>query len=122
MLDKLKNRYEDTMTFSGGASIAGFGGSAAMGVERTSISNNQAVIKKDMIELGQLIWNQLKGSVIIQLKNLDIGDSFSDNELKVFLNSIRDTVQVSISYTLPLLSISEIRNVFEKRVASIGYG
>lgn len=153
LIQELKTRYSDEGQSGYGVSI----GSAAIGsigmnksksLSRTNMIN-QAILEKNLKELGDFILKNLdsKGSVIIQLNNIDINHGFSDEKLLInFLNNIRDTLQtpnfswilngaeglssiiknkikrfdqiVNRRITIPPLSIEEIKMAFKKRIVS----
>lgn len=150
IVKELKSQYEDQSTYSGGVSILGFGGNASANIERTTQADNQAILKNNLIELGKAVSKIIgikHAPIIIQLNNLDLGDSFSESELKAFFNAIRDTLQIESyswimngktglvpfldknvkqvsqiakEFILPPLTLEEIKQVFQKRIETAG--
>lgn len=87
--------FDNIKTQVGGVSLMGSGVTMGASLSRP-LQLNQAVLIDAVEKLGAALSKKLDvtSPIIIQINNLDLGNSFSEERMITFFNEIRDTLQL----------------------------
>ena len=87
--------FDNIKTQVGGISVMGSGVTVGSSVSRP-LQLNQAVLMDTIDKLGAALSKRLDVSspIIIQINNLDVGNSFTEESMIAFFNAVRDTLQL----------------------------
>jgi hypothetical protein len=120
LIQELNEKFSDIKLASLGITGAGFGFSTSSSISRSTIIN-QTILIHYLMAVGELLQKTYNKAtpIIIQVNNLDIAYGFEKDDLILFFNDIRDTLQVP--YISWIICGNEgLGNFIQKNIPRVG--
>jgi intracellular sulfur oxidation DsrE/DsrF family protein len=120
LIKELNEKFSDIKLASLGITGAGFGFSTSSSISRSTIIN-QTVLIHYLMAVGELLQETYNKAtpMIIQVNNLDIAYGFEKDDLILFFNDIRDTLQIPyISWVI--CGNEGLGNFIQKNIPRVG--
>jgi intracellular sulfur oxidation DsrE/DsrF family protein len=120
LIQELNEKFSDIKLASLGITGAGFGFSTSSSISRSTIIN-QTILIHYLMSVGELLQKTYNRAtpMIIQVNNLDIAYGFEKDDLILFFNDIRDTLQIPyISWVI--CGNEGLGNFIQKNIPRVG--